>query len=234
MAEFRENEPSVLSIRVLADIPRHQAMQRPHAVALSYEGKETTYQELNVASNLVASGLLAAGLKPSSRVAILDKNTDRFFEIWLGAAKVNAVLVPINARLAAPEVEFILNDAEVEVLFIGDSFLELFAKIREELASVRKVIVLNSRYAEWRNAQAECDPDLAPEPDDVCIQLYTSGTTGHPKGVQLTSKNLIAGLFSEKPRAALGTWMAEDVLLLAMPLSTSPAAEQECSVYWLG
>jgi acyl-CoA synthetase (AMP-forming)/AMP-acid ligase II len=91
------------------------------------------------------------------------------------------VLVPINARLAAPEIAFVINDAGAEVLFVGEPFLETLAKIRDQLVTIRKVIVLDASYTAWRDAQSSRDPGVVSHPDDVYIQMYTSGTTGHPK-----------------------------------------------------
>ena len=203
-------------VTTLADVSRYQASRAPDAIALSFEGRQTTFGALDAASNRVANGLIAAGIEPRRRVAILDKNTEIFFEVLLGCAKANAVLVPINARLAAPEIAFILNDAEAEVLFVGESFAATLAAIRDRLTTIKKVIVLDAGYSEWRDAQSNLDPDLPSLPDDVCLQMYTSGTTGHPKGVQLTNSNL--ALASPTLFDAWGNWTAKDVLLVAMPL----------------
>lgn len=207
---------AVTPIETLADIPRYHAALTPDAVALSFEGRETTYGGLDAASNQVANGLIAAGVKPAGRIAILDKNSDMFFSILLGAAKANSVLVPINARLAAPEIAFVINDARAEVLFVGESFLEILAKIRDELITIRKVIVIDASYAAWRDAQITLDPGVVLQPDDVCIQMYTSGTTGHPKGVQLTHRNF--SLTSPKVFDLWGDWTSDDKLLITMPL----------------
>lgn len=206
---------AVAPIESLADIPRYHATLTPHAAALSFEGRETTYGGLDDTSNQVANGLIAAGLKPTGRIAILDKNSDTFFSVLFGAAKANAVLVPINARLAAPEIAFVINDAGAEVLFVGEEFLETLAKIREELVTIQKVIVLDASYTAWRDAQTILDPGVVSQPDDVCIQMYTSGTTGHPKGVQLTHRNF--SLTSPKVFDLWGDWTPNDTLLITMP-----------------
>ena len=112
-----------IELKSLAEIPRLHAANRPKAIAISYEGRNTTYQELHDASSRVANGFRAAGISTGDRIGILDKNTDRFFEIWLGAAKLGAVVVPINARLAGPEIEYVVNDAEIKILFIGEILL---------------------------------------------------------------------------------------------------------------
>ncbi|HEX7961439.1 MAG TPA: long-chain-fatty-acid--CoA ligase, partial [Terriglobales bacterium] len=200
-------------IETIAEIPRRYAVSSPDAIALSFEGRETSYRSLDDLSNQVANGLVATGVRSASRIAILDKNSDVFFQILLGAAKARAVLVPINARLAPPEIAFAINDARTEVLFVGEPFVEIVSAIRDQLGTVRQIIVLNSIYANWRNAQPRSDPELPVSPDDVCLQLYTSGTTGYPKGVQLSHANF--------PLQAVGDWKAwssDDIMLLAMPL----------------
>src|SRR5258708_1287253 len=131
----------------------------PDAIALSFEGRQTTFGALDLASNQVANGLIAAGIKAQRRVAILDKNSDIFFEVLLGAAKTNAVLVPINSRLAAPEIAFILNDAEAEVLFVGESFAVTLTALRDQLTTVKLVVVLDAAYIESPAPQSDVDPN---------------------------------------------------------------------------
>lgn len=103
------NKPAIESKDIFSEAVRANALAIPDKVALTFEGRDTTYAELEDAANQVAHGLAALGVGRADRIAILDKNTDRFFEIWLGASKLGAVLVPVNARLAAPEVEFIIK-----------------------------------------------------------------------------------------------------------------------------
>lgn len=200
----------------LAEIPRFHAGRRPDAVAISHEGRSTTYRQLQDASSRVANGLRAAGIVAGDRIGILDKNSDCFFEIWLGAAKVNAVIVPINARLAGPEIEYVLNDAEIKVLFVGEMFVEMIQKIGPGLNTVQRVITTNDDYLRWRDKQTEDDPRVDAAADDVCLQLYTSGTTGHPKGVQLTNRNILGSL--PQTLKSWGGWSPSDIALVAMPL----------------
>ena len=210
-----KSEGALLStpIQTIADIPRRYAAITPDAVAVSFEGRDTSYRVLDELSNQVANGLVAGGVRPGSRIAILDKNSDIFFQVLLGAAKARAVLVPVNARLAPPEVVFAVNDAKTEILFVGESFEKLITEIQDQLDTVYQIIVLDSRYLKWRDAHPPTETRLPVKPDDVCLQLYTSGTTGYPKGVQLSHANF--------PLRALDDWKAwssDDVMLLAMPL----------------
>ena len=103
----------------VADIPRVQAELRPNEVAFWYKGEETTFAELNTRSNQVANGLTDLGVTADQRVGYLAKNTAVYYEMMYGAAKVRAVMNAVNTRLAAPEVKFILTDAQVSVLFVG-------------------------------------------------------------------------------------------------------------------
>ena len=75
---------------------RHQAAAQPARIALTFEDRETNYAALDRRANQVANGLLAAGMRPATRIAVLDKNHDSFFEIWFGVAKAKLVLVPVN------------------------------------------------------------------------------------------------------------------------------------------
>ena len=212
-----------LRIETIADIPRAHAEARPASIALVYEGRETSFAELNRRANRVANGLLAAGLKPQTRVAYLDKNSDRFFEVLFGAAKANCVMTAVNWRLAPPEVAYVVNDALAEVLFVGQEFFPVAERIISDLKTVKRVIALDAphegwdSYDAWRDQQEDSQPNVPIASDDVAIQMYTSGTTGHPKGAQLTNGNLLA-LLPAATREWGEQWDADDVNLVCMPL----------------
>jgi acyl-CoA synthetase (AMP-forming)/AMP-acid ligase II len=202
----------------LAEIVRHQAATQPARIALTFADRDTSYGALDRRASQVANGLIALGVRPRSRVALLDKNHDSFFEIWFGAAKANAVLVPVNWRLAPPEIAFVVNDAEAEILFVGAEFLDTIAPIRDQLTSVRKIVVTDRDYTAWRHRQSAADPDLPTLGADVCVQMYTSGTTGRPKGAQLTNTNLLTELSSFDTMGDWAQWHNSDVSLVVVPL----------------
>ncbi|MDC3019084.1 long-chain-fatty-acid--CoA ligase [Gammaproteobacteria bacterium] len=170
----------------------------PKAVAHKFLDRETSYEELNVYSNQIANGLISLGCKPDSRIAYYGKNSDYFFEFLIGTLKSNTVAVGVNWRLAPPEVSYVLNDSKSEVLFVGEEFYPIIDLILEGLPNVKKVIAVDGNHSDyedfisWRDSQDSLSTGLKSSDQDDILQLYTSGTTGHPKGVQLTNRNFAA------------------------------------------
>jgi long-chain acyl-CoA synthetase len=209
-------------IATLADIVRRHGAARGDRVAIHFEGQKITYGDLDRRTNQVANALIAAGIRPQARVAVLAKNAPAFFELWFGATKANAVLVPVNFRLAPPEIAFVVNDAQAELFFVGADFYPAVEKIAHELGSVRKIIALDGKhsrwpdYADWSGQGSAADPSLPIRGSDCAVQMYTSGTTGHPKGAQLSHANLLTLLPSALRQ--FGSWHAGDVSLVCMPL----------------
>lgn len=210
-------------IKCVADVTRAQAAIRPDAIAQVFEGRQTTYAELDRRASQVAQALIADGCKPDARIGFMGKGSDRYFEMLYGAFKAKAVVVGVNWRLAAPEVAYVLNDSKTEILFVGAEFYDLVEKVLPECPTVRKVIALDGgrndwqSFDDWRDAAKAEDPMLPAAPDDDVIQLYTSGTTGHPKGVQLTNANYIS-IFKQGAGAGWANWGEDDVVLVCMPL----------------
>jgi len=195
---------------------------RPGRVASVFGRRATTFADLETRTNQIANGLIAA-VPLHGRIAILDTNSDLFFELLFGVAKANRVLVPVHCRLAPAELRDIINDASAELLFVGERFLDTVACIRNQLPSVRRVIALEGSlagceaYAGWRDRQNADDPLIDVHQSDVVLQVYTSGTTGHPRGAQLTNDNLVAVLPETLRR--YGNWNDTDVVLVCLPLS---------------
>ena len=202
------------------DIVRVWGAERPDHPALKLGDRVVTYAELYERCQRVANGLAALGVGPQDRVAFLDKNGIEHFELYHGAGLLNAVAVDVNWRLAAPEVEFIVDDMQAKVLVIGADFGEILDAIAPNLATVTKILVVGSHpghesWDDWVAAQELGDPGVPSADDDVCYQLYSSGTTGRPKGVMLTNSN-----FSGQLPMLQDTWKLdqEAVSLVAMPL----------------
>jgi acyl-CoA synthetase (AMP-forming)/AMP-acid ligase II len=212
-------------ITTLAELAQVQACQFTEAKALTFKEKTLTYSQLNIQSNRVANALLARGIKARSRVALLAKDSLKSYEILFATAKINAVLVPINWRLAGAEVSYILKDAEVDAIFVGSEFHSLIKSIANELDSVKTIIALEKAehnwlaYDTWQQQHSERQPDVTIKPNDVAVQLYTSGTTGRPKGVQLAHYSFfaIAKEFVRQGKSWID-WSEKDKSLLVLPM----------------
>ncbi len=128
----------------------------------------------------------------------------------------------MNWRLAPPEIAYVLKDAGCEILFVGRDFYGIVEKVLPDCPRIKTVIAMDGGHASWptyeawRDAQTNKDPMLPIAADDDVIQLYTSGTTGHPKGVQLTNANYLA-VFNCLGSMPIGNYEPDDVVLIAMP-----------------
>ncbi|WP_134604435.1 long-chain-fatty-acid--CoA ligase [Pseudomonas aeruginosa] len=204
----------------LADIARATANTRPDHTALVFGDKSTTVHELDARANQVANGLLTFGVTDQERVAILDHSSDQFYEVWLGAARANLAIAPLNSRLSATEVVQVVNDSHSRVLFVGQAFVEMIEQIRSQLKYVDHIIVMGDEFSTWRDQQSVMAFESTMTATDDCLQMYTSGTTGLPKGVRLTSENVFKGPLSAlesegiSPCSEIGP---KDVILLCLP-----------------
>jgi long-chain acyl-CoA synthetase len=145
-----------------------------------FQGRSRTFAEVNESSSRLAAGLASeVGVRPGDRVAILDKNSDDYLELIFALDKAGAVMVPVNWRLTTSEVAQVVNDADPVLLIAGEQFA----------GSVGEVRCRTLGFAELPRAEGG-DPHRDRE-DAVTWQLYTSGTTGVPKGAMLTNLNLL-------------------------------------------
>jgi acyl-CoA synthetase (AMP-forming)/AMP-acid ligase II len=208
--------------RLLADIPSVHAAERGGHVAVQCEGRTLTYAELDRRAEQVAGLLAAAGAKPGDRVAWLGRSHEAFFELFFGAAKARVCLAPINARLAVPEIAFILQDSGADLFFVTPEFFAAAQSVVSlvdrpiRLIGVRETCDGFASYEALRDA-GPAAARTAPTLQDDVLQLYTSGTTGLPKGVRLDNANYAA--FLELRTQVEGfDYGADDTVLIVMPL----------------
>ena len=176
-------------------------------------------------ANRVANALITEGIAPATRVAFLAKDDAGLVDLLFGAARADVVSMGINWRLAPPEVTFIINDAAAELLFVGEECLPILDQIKDGIPSVKKVILLSGEqdgheaFAAWRDRHPDTDPGITVDPESIAVQMYTSGTTGHPKGVQLPHRSLLA--INKRVEAEQWEWLdwsSENVSVLNIPL----------------
>lgn len=165
-------------MRTVAETLRWRALRHPDLPVTWYQGRTRTFGEMDASSSALAAGLVdRLGVQPGDRIAVLDKNSDAYVELLFAAAKAGAVTVPVNWRLTASEVAAVVGDADPVALVVGDGFEAAAGKVTCPVMGFGDLP---------REAQ---DPRRDTE-DAVAWQLYTSGTTGQPKGAMLTNLNL--------------------------------------------
>jgi len=205
-----------MAIASLADIVREHASTQPDKAAIVLGDRTVSYAQLLEESAKVAQALTAAGIGSGDRVAILDKNSIEYYTLLFGASMCNAVTVAVNWRLAPGEVEYIVNDAESKVLLIGPEFAGHLESMN--LTTVTKTVSLGTdgelTYDAWIADHDAVDPMTPSSLQDTAFQLYTSGTTGLPKGVELSNHNFFVMIPIAGEAWSLD---AESVNLCAMP-----------------
>lgn len=179
----------------LADIIRFHSTERPDAPALDLADRSLTFAELDARSSQLANAAAALGVGNQDHVAFIDKNGIEGYEVIFGLGKINAVNISVNWRLAPPEMAQIIDDSKSKVLIVGPDFIGHVEQIENDLVTVEHIVAIGGHerwtdYEDWLADQRTTDPGAEPEPEDVAFQLYTSGTTGLPKGVMLTNANL--------------------------------------------
>lgn len=220
-----QNTASTPGEGTFCDIVRDHAAATPDAPAFTYEGHETSFRELDEAGNRAAHALASLGVGKGDRVSFLGKNHPAYFEVLLGAAKLGAVMTPVNWRLAAPEIAYILGNCSARVVFVGDGFAEMLAQARAETQddTVEHVIGLAATdfdgpdYGEWSGAFPADPPHVDVGLDDDALQLYTSGTTGRPKGAVMTHGSILSSRDGDADEREWQKSVPGDVTLLAMP-----------------
>lgn len=199
-------------MRIFEAHRRHQDRQHP---ALSYRGQVISYGELDEQVSRFAGYFQHLGVQPGDRVAICSPNCPEFVYSYLGAALAGAIVVPINLMLSLPEIAFILQDAGVSCLVIYPVILQKVSLPADASSlGIKSLVVLNEETLAAINQAGEPQPVKVKE-DDTCSLLYTSGTTGKPKGAMLTHFNLMSNVRSLDEASDLGP---DDRFICVLPM----------------
>ena len=180
---------------------RHAEEQFPSNTAVVCDGRRFTYRQFAERAGRLGGSLLAMGINPGDRVAFLSSNCHRLLEAYYGVLEAEAVLLPLNIRLAPPELAYILNDAEVKILFFESQFLPAVEAFRLAARSVESFVLLDAKpeaswmahrnYEELLESASIHQRDVRQVEENSLAELfYTSGTSANPKGVMLTHRNI--------------------------------------------
>jgi acyl-CoA synthetase (AMP-forming)/AMP-acid ligase II len=214
----------------LHDLLDYHAREKPEAEFALQGERCVSYREAFTEANRLANALVEAGLQVGDRIAYLAKNSLDYMILFFGASKAGVVPVPLNYRLAPPEWSYIINDAGARLLIAKGELVEAIDTVRDELGGLKRWIALDCSdqpqgwddYREWMARQPTTPPDRSVSSDDDGYQMYTSGTTGRPKGAVLThhavTTNAVQLLLGV--RSGLG----EDRCLIVAPLYHGAAA----------
>ncbi|HEX6776977.1 MAG TPA: long-chain fatty acid--CoA ligase [Ktedonobacterales bacterium] len=213
----------------LGELVARAAAQDPNKTAILFKDQQMTYGELNAKVNKVANGLKQLGVKQGDRVALYIHNLPQFVEAFYGAQVVGATVIPMNVMYKAGEIQYIINDAGVKAIITLAPFYPNVQSIRDQAPSLEQAIVLAADQAPgatlWHQAfagQSDQATPAAGNEDDVAVILYTSGTTGKPKGAMLTHRNLIGNVQQCDQIERLKV-SADDIVWLGLPMFHSYA-----------
>jgi fatty-acyl-CoA synthase len=194
----------------------HWAAERPDRIAMREDDSVFTYAELDDRTERVASALLAAGLTKGDRIAWIGKNSELYFTLFFGAARAGIVMAPIGWRLSPAEWAFIVNDTQARIVFAGPGFDAVAGQLAGKLTHAPRIVDADAARA--MIDAAERAPFERSGRDDAVLQLYTSGTTGNPKGAVLSNHNLFAlRKHSADSDLAYTKWDDDEAVLVAMP-----------------
>jgi fatty-acyl-CoA synthase len=185
----------------VGSLPAMQANKFPHRTALIYENRRFNYWEFNRRSSQFANALLQLGLEKGDRVTSLLYNSPELVEVFMGTARAGGVFTPINFRLTAEEVTYLVNHSDARIFVFGEDFFSLVGNILPRLPKVEKFISVGKaslaqaiEYETLLRESRDEEPNIPIGEEDECQILYTSGTTGRPKGAVLTHGNILWNL----------------------------------------
>ena len=193
-----------------------------------------TYAEAEAEANRIGNALVAAGIEPGDRVAVLAKNCLELLAFFYGASKVGAVPVPLNYRLAPPEWSWILDDSAAKLVVARGELAPAVDAVRPELDGIKRWVALGAELPGWESWDGFLDGHAATRPgrdigpDDILYQMYTSGTTGRPKGAMLTHRAVSANLF--QAGLHFGLTGGERTLIVAPLYHAAAAIASFCTV----
>lgn len=202
------------------------AERYPDTPFLSFYDEIVTYRDLDERTDAFANYLLERGVKKGDIISYMMGNTPHYFYTLLGAQKIGAIAGPISCWWQSHEVEFLVNDSKPRVLVVDPEYAHIVSAIKDNMPSVR-AIVINSTNSMELDYEHEYLPEIIesysgkfqhddpPSPEDIASIMYTSGTTGTPKGVMITHRGIVFGAYIKTEPFGIGQG---DMVLCVLPL----------------
>lgn len=202
----------------LTDFHEHRATHDADRRCWTYLDRTWTWAQAWDDVRRFAGALQAEGIVRGDRVAFLDKNNPAILMATQACSLLGAANAIVNWRLAGDELDYVINDAGARVLLVGHELVPALELVRDRLTTVERIVVVGGDHDElqaWLAAATPVDRHPSVTPEDVCLVMYSSGTTGRPKGVMLTQHNMVA-----HTRNAMGDveYGPDDTMLIAMPM----------------
>jgi long-chain acyl-CoA synthetase len=208
-------------MRMFHQIPKKHSKLDPDFECLVFEEYRLTWKGLNERVDKLVAGLLALGIKPGEHLAILADNSHRFVEFYYACSRGGFVAVPLNWRLSDEELTYIIDHSETSAMLVGEEYVETIERLRDNLSGVREYISMDgptqgmNDYETLLNGSNSQECVGADDEDAMFILMYTGGTTGLPKGVMLSNRNIMT--------AALGCLFSmqlkkDDITCMILPL----------------
>lgn len=183
---------------LVGDIPERNAKLYPGELAVVDGERVLTFRQFADRVNALANAVLRLGLAPGDKLAVLQENCSQYLELYFGAATAGVAVVPLNYRLSPGELAYVVQDSETQALFYGGKYRELAQQVTRESPNVRvSVCIGDAGDYERLLAQSSIErPKVQVREDDVAVLGYTGGTTGLPKGVMTTHRNIITSCYN--------------------------------------
>lgn len=207
--------PAAETRETLAGIVERHAQRRPDAIAIRYGERQWSWAEWSSRIRRAAGALRGAGIQRGQCVAFLDKNHPACLEVLIGGASVGAVTTVVNWRVIGDELVHVLADSGARVLVVGAELRPAAEAAARRVPSLERIIEVGDEYESLLAAAQPAPSDAGVDTDETALVIYSSGTTGRPKGVLLSQRALVNHAANLAPAFPFGDG---DANLVAMPL----------------
>jgi len=222
---------------IFGDMISRNARRYPEKEGIIFEDKRFTWRQINERVNKLVRGLNRMGISKGDRVAVLSGNCHQYWECYCAGGKSGIVVVPLNYRLAGRELLYILNNAEANGIIIGPEYVDTIRSIAKDLKVTKHFIIFGSSLPDFLSyedlLQKEMGDELEPSvsESDLFWIMYTSGTTGRPKGVMINHKNVMTDALDDMLAYQM---KYDDVQLVTAPLYHASGTAISYSAMYVG